>query len=439
MAGENTDRLVGRVTNWLLIAALGALPLFAGAFVFGTEPTSFDEIWGAATWYLANQWQENTFFIPTLIVNLFLGLAFVFVTLHARGKQRWAIDAGVSSQPREVTVVDEARLIQKIRAAIEPELTRPRPSIERVVNAMLALLVDTKGSNLYLKSNSMIADISVRIGMDQIPVSSMPLDLFENVVQRFCVILGINDYVGEGILDFRSSGSTNRIRVAISRGVEGVVVHLRLLDKGSVALSLDELGMSEQILQSFCAALSRAKGLILVNGPVGNGVTTTLYAAAHKIHKDREKLGLIAFLEHVIKQELPFVHQVELGAGRTVDAFLSLLSSGHQVIMVRHIEGEREARVVFEAAAKDHLVLASMDRDDAIEGIIRAVELSDGRTVSNALSFSLGQRLVRRLCPNCRVETSVDVRQRKQLAGIDFSGTFFAPTGCNNCKHTGFV
>jgi general secretion pathway protein E len=174
-----------------------------------------------------------------------------------------------------------------------------------------------------------------------------------------------------------------------------------------------------------------------VGGNPGNGVTTTLYAAIHQIHKDRKLNQGIASLETVVRQELPYVHQTELGGGNAAAIFEGIAAQNHEAILVRHIDGKALAELAVGVAGERAMVVGATPGHNAAELLVSAWELVGTELLVQSQPSALAQRLIIRLCPDCCTPASVLPNQ--QIAGWDFSGEFHAATGCDTCQFTGRV
>lgn len=403
---------------------------------FGAGPASFVEFRQGALWYLNYQFHDNFFFLPLLALTLVLGLVTLVVAVNGRLKFRRAVSRGAVPH-REVAAVDGDRLVRRARAVLEPELNRSTPNVDRIVDLLFSLPLELGASDLSLRPKGMLVEVQLTVGLDQIAISTLPHGLHEKIVERVRKILGADDHAlkTDGDVDFRWSQSHQHFRVELSPTSGGV--GLSIHKEGASGLALADLGMDVATLHGFKEAIGREKGLVLVGGKMGNGVTTTLYAAIHQIHKDRKLPQGIASLERVVQQELPYVHQTELGSGNAAAVLEEIATRRPDVLLLRQVDGQALADLAFEIASERAMVVAATPGQSAAELLVSAWEFVGGDRLAQCHPSVLAQRLIERLCPACA--TAASVLPNQQIAGWDFTGDFQAATGCDTCHFTGNV
>jgi type IV pilus assembly protein PilB len=225
--------------------------------------------------------------------------------------------------------------------------------------------------------------------------------------------------------------------------VYGEKIVIRILDKSSVLLRLDELGFLDDSFRRYEEAYSRPYGAILVTGPTGSGKSTTLYATLNIVNEpDRN----IITVEDPVEYRLPGVNQMQVNpkAGLTfASALRSILRADPNVILVGEIRDHETARIAVEAALTGHLVLSTMHTNDAPSALPRLVEIGvEPYLVASAIDCVVAQRLIRKLCTRCREAYRPSPAELLEVgypeAAVDGIQELFVPVGCPACAKTGF-
>ena len=232
------------------------------------------------------------------------------------------------------------------------------------------------------------------------------------------------------------------LRVSTLPTQAGESIVLRVLDASATRLSLDELGLPADILAGAKAAVSRPNGLFLVTGPTGSGKTTTLYGALQLLNQTELKL-LTA--EDPVEYELEGVMQlgVNPAAGLTfATALRAFLRQDPDVMMIGEIRDLETAQMAIQAALTGHLVLSTLHTNDAPTAIARLLDLGvEPFLVGATLEAVLAQRLVRKICPQCRGPWSPSAAQLQAVGEIGDAmptARYFRGEGCPSCAQTGY-
>ena len=240
-------------------------------------------------------------------------------------------------------------------------------------------------------------------------------------------------------------------RVSLITGGYGETVVIRLLSSQSISLDLSDLGIRDVSLSLIDKSLHKTKGIIITTGPTGSGKTTTLYALLRKLNTPEVK---IITIEDPIEYHLDGVMQTQIDSagGYTFAAALrSLMRQNPNIIMVGEIRDPETAKTAIEASLTGHLVLSTIHANSAAGAIARFAGLGvDRPMLASALECSIGQRLVRRLCPHCKkpITPSAEIwkqtepiweflRERPDLRLPDKS-QFYGPVGCPQCRGIGY-
>lgn len=233
------------------------------------------------------------------------------------------------------------------------------------------------------------------------------------------------------------------IRVSTFPTIYGENVVLRILDQTSPLLKLDDLGFSEEVLEHFKQLIRKTNGIILVTGPTGSGKTTTLYALLNMINSKEKN---IITIEDPVEYRLALIRQTQINpkAGITFATGLrSILRQDPDIIMIGEIRDLDTSEIAMQAALTGHLVLSTLHTNDAPEAISRLVDIGvESYLISSTVMGILAQRLVRTICPDCKVPYQADPKVIKDLGedGLKSKGslTLYRGKGCKNCKQSGY-
>jgi MSHA biogenesis protein MshE len=221
---------------------------------------------------------------------------------------------------------------------------------------------------------------------------------------------------------------------------EGVV--MRLLDQSAGTESLDQLGLPEPLLLKMRALIHRPYGLILVTGPTGSGKTTTLYAALRELNKPEKK---IITVEDPVEYRLPRINQVQVNTKVNLTfarVLRAALRQDPDIIMIGEMRDQETAETGLRAAMTGHLVLSTLHTNDAASTPLRLIDMgAEPYLAASALRAVIAQRLVRKICRECREPYEPDARERGWLAAMERGAeayTFYHGRGCDECNNTGY-
>jgi len=241
----------------------------------------------------------------------------------------------------------------------------------------------------------------------------------------------------DGRIKMRLGGKQIDFRVSTLPTVTGERIVLRILDKGNIVLGLDTIGMPELCLQDFRKAMDYPEGIILVTGPTGSGKTTTLYSALTELKNDDTNIMTI---EDPVEYRLKGVAQIGVHPkiGLTFAAGLRhILRQDPDIIMVGEIRDKETAEIAIQAALTGHLVLSTLHTNDAPSAIVRLVDMGiEPYLISSCVIGVLAQRLVRKICPHCRVSYEPTSHE---LANLQIQAKeLYKGQGCPDCLQSGF-
>jgi len=216
---------------------------------------------------------------------------------------------------------------------------------------------------------------------------------------------------------------------------------LRLLAIETEQLTLRRLGMSKEELETFTEFLGHRQGMILLTGPTGSGKSTTLYAALR--HRLAHHPGRIITVEDPVEFDIVGVAQVEVDSSNRVQfatVLRNILRSDPDVVMIGEIRDSESADIAIKSALTGHLVLSSLHTNSASGVITRLIDMGiEPYQVAATLRLCVAQRLVRRLCPNCRTPRLLSSAEADILGKLEMAGaTVYDPKGCSQCRDHGY-
>ena len=221
----------------------------------------------------------------------------------------------------------------------------------------------------------------------------------------------------------------------------GESIVIRILDKSKVMIKLEELGMHPKNFRKFRDACDAPYGVIFVTGPTGSGKSTTLYAAMNAIKSVKRKMITV---EDPVEYQMSLLQQVQVNpkAGLTfASALKSILRQDPDIIMIGEVRDKETLKIAVEAALTGHLVLSTLHTNDAVSAITRIIDMGvESYLISGALVAIQAQRLIRKLCPSCKVKTEMTDEVRADFEKyIPNEYQFYKAKGCDKCMHTGYA
>jgi type IV pilus assembly protein PilB len=341
-------------------------------------------------------------------------------------------------------IVEELLKLGSERLASTTEQDAP---MIRLVDRIIAEAVNRGASDIHVQPEEKIVRVRLRRDGALSAGYLLPKEIQPALIARFKIVGGMDiaenrrPQGGRGTARIASRQISMRLSSLPTSFGESVVV--RLLDRGGVTLNLQALGFDPATEQAFRGVLERPHGMILVTGPTGSGKTTTLYAALSLINGAESS---IFTLEDPIEYQLAFVRQTQINeaVGLTfAEGLRTLLRQDPDVILVGETRDTETAKLMVRAALTGHLVFSTLHTNDAVGAIPRLVDLGvEPYLLAATLAAVLGQRLVRRLCPKCRVTVPDAAAKLDALSArhkVKFSEqTLWQPGGCADCNNTGY-
>jgi len=318
--------------------------------------------------------------------------------------------------------------------------------IIRLVDLILRQAIENKASDIHIEAFE--SDMVVRYRVDGVLHEAMnpPKNLHPPVISRLKVMANLDlaekRMPQDGRMQLTVGQTTIDFRVSIVPALFGEKVVMRLLDRSSALITLAQLGFDQDNMDRFTHQIHQPHGIILVTGPTGSGKSTTLYAALNGINS---KSINIMTIEDPVEYFLKGINQIQAHPriGLTFATGLrSFLRQDPDVIMVGEIRDTETAEVAIEAALTGHLVLSTLHTNDAVSAITRLTDMAiEPFLLSSCINAILAQRLVRKICDQCREEMPLDAEaiDMWQKFGHDTQTVkMYHGKGCPTCKGTGY-
>ncbi|WP_368263064.1 GspE/PulE family protein, partial [Clostridium disporicum] len=231
------------------------------------------------------------------------------------------------------------------------------------------------------------------------------------------------------------------LRVSILPVVSGEKIVIRILNRSSYKLGKEHLGMNENNLNKLKNIISNPHGIVLVTGPTGSGKSTTLYTVLNELNSDDVN---IVTIEDPVEYTLDGINQVNVNSksGMTFASGLrSILRQDPDIVMIGEIRDEETAQIAIKAAITGHLVLSTLHTNDSASSITRLIDMGiEPYLVSTSICGVIAQRLVRRICPNCKEAYEATDYEKKILIGnIEENLILYKGQGCGHCNGTGYL
>jgi type IV pilus assembly protein PilB len=315
----------------------------------------------------------------------------------------------------------------------------------KIVNLILAQAVKEKASDIHIEPFQHSLKLRYRVDGELILAESPPKALQLAITSRIKILAGLNiaerRVPQDGRFRIKVMGKEVDLRISILPTAHGEKIVIRILDKSSLTGSVDQMGMDQETLGKFKKAIDAPHGMILVTGPTGSGKTTTLYSVLHELNSPQYN---IVTVEDPIEYELIGINQVAVRNDIGLDfasALRSILRQDPDIVMVGEIRDNETADIAVKAALTGHQVLSTLHTNDAAGAITRLDDMGiEPFLISSSVLMSCAQRLVRRVCTNCRDEFVPEPEMFEKLGMKPAKGAvFYQGHGCDRCKNRGYL
>ncbi len=341
---------------------------------------------------------------------------------------------------------------QKVIQTTSAETQKKMTEIEnRVDNTPVVKLINSLITQAYMRRASDIhiepfeEQILVRMRIDGELIECMRLDIstLNSIVSRCKILAGINiaekRIPQDGRIDFDNGDISIDLRVNTLPTIYGEKVNMRLLATEDASLiTLPDLGMPAELFKQFSKIIKAPNGIILVTGPTGSGKSTTLYAVLSELNRPNVNITTV---EDPVEKQIFGVNQVQTNAkaGLTFASGLrAILRQDPDIVMIGEIRDTETAEIAIRAAITGHLVLSTLHTNDAASSIVRLIDMGVAAyMVASSVNCVVAQRLVKKLCPECKRRREVKTEE-SELLRDDTITELYDPVGCPRCGNTGY-
>jgi type IV pilus assembly protein PilB len=315
--------------------------------------------------------------------------------------------------------------------------------VVQYVKSLVVHAVNSRASDIILQPKQSLADLRFRIDGILYRFDPPPKVMISAITTRIKILSGLDisdrRLPQDGRFKVSIGQRTIDIRTSVFPTIYGESVVLRILDASQPLLGLDQLGLVPEDTRNFRELIHHSYGLVLVTGPTGSGKTTTLYTALNEI-KSGEKN--IVTLEDPVEYRLPFIQQTQVNPQiefTFAKGLRSILRQDPDIIMVGEIRDKETAEIAINAALTGHLVLSTLHTNDAVGAIVRLVNMGiEPFLISSALLGVMAQRLIRRICQECRQDQEADKKVLLKLGIKESIHKFYRGKGCPACLESGY-
>ena len=320
--------------------------------------------------------------------------------------------------------------------------------IIRYVNTLIFRAANERASDVHIEPFEDVLKVRFRVDGVLHDIDEQDKRYQAAILSRIKVMANLNiaekRLPQDGRIGIKIAGQDVDIRVSTVPTRYGERIVMRLLDKSSVMLELGTLGLSKTNSTIFRRVIRKSHGIILVTGPTGSGKTTTLYAGLSEINSEDKN---ILTVEDPVEYELKGIGQMQVNPKidfTFASGLRSILRQDPDVIMVGEIRDLETVEIAIQASLTGHLVFSTLHTNDAPGAVTRLLDMGvEPFLISSSLLIVMAQRLVRTLCPQCKVEHSLSVEECRELgfiSGEHIGKIVYAPSegGCSNCQFSGY-
>lgn len=346
------------------------------------------------------------------------------------------------------TVNDVTRLITEVLEM------KKSYRISRILEIILAGAIATGVSDVHLEPEESYVHLRYRLDGVLVDITNLDTDTYKLLLSRIKLISNLKLNVGsaqDGRFSIKIDTQEIEVRTSVLPGAYNESVVMRILNPNAISVPLEDLGIHPKLLTILLKEISKPNGMILNTGPTGSGKTTTLYAFLKKVHVPGIK---IITIENPIEYHLPGIVQTQTDEKKNYTFAEGLRSAVRQdpdIIMIGEIRDEETAEIAVNSALTGHLVFSTLHTNNAAGTFPRLIDLGvNAKTLSSAINIAMAQRLVRKLCSECKKKVEL-AGKNKELVSLILSGItdkqyldgvedthIYESVGCDACNHTGY-
>ncbi|MDR1285777.1 MAG: GspE/PulE family protein [Campylobacteraceae bacterium] len=339
-------------------------------------------------------------------------------------------------------IINEIRREITTSAAENPQESS---GILKLIEAILKTSILSRASDIHIEPTEKNCMVRSRIDGMLAETFMFEKDIYPPLASRVKLLSSMDIAEKRKPQDGRFSakiiGKEYDFRISALPTLFGESIVIRILDKSKIMIKMENLGMHPVNYEKFSRAMRSPYGIILVTGPTGSGKSTTLYAALNAIKSVESK---IITVEDPVEYQLNLVQQVHVNEKANLtfaSALRSILRQDPDIIMIGEIRDQETLRIAVQAALTGHLVFSTLHTNDAISAVTRAIDMGiEPYLISGALVAIEAQRLIRKLCPNCKTKINLPKSMYERIKSfIPEDYTFYKAVGCEKCSQTGYL
>ena len=351
------------------------------------------------------------------------------------------VSRAIDEMQRSIGATEEA--VQAAAGETDDDSAPSAPAI-RLVNSIIERAAAENASDIHLEPRESGMVVRMRIDGVLHKILTVPGNLQNAIISRIKILGNMNiaekRIPQDGRANVRTRGEDIDLRISTLPTTYGEKIVIRLLMKSGRVLTCEGVGLTGDNLAKFRKLIGNSNGVILIVGPTGSGKSSTMYTMIDEINS--EEINLVT-LEDPVEYSMDGVNQVQINekVGMTFASGLrAILRQDPDVISVGEIRDGETAEIAMRAAITGHLVLSTIHTNNAVSTLDRLVDIGvEPYIITNALKGVISQRLVRRVCPECRQEY-IPTAEEKEVVGIpaDKEVKFYRGAGCSECLNTGY-
>jgi len=342
-------------------------------------------------------------------------------------------------------------LVSNVRHELEStadDSSQNSSSILKLINVIITNCIQARASDIHIEPRIKNCIVRARIDGKLSEMFIFEIDIYSPLASRLKLLANLDIAERRKPQDGRFSSTIHLkketeydFRISTLPTIYGESIVMRVLDKSKALVKLEEAGMDALSYKKFSASLKSPFGLILVTGPTGSGKTTTLYGALNEIKSVEDKTITV---EDPVEYRMNGIEQVQVNAKvglSFADALRSILRQDPDKIMIGEIRDFETLEIAIKAALTGHLVISTLHTNDAISAITRMSDMGvPSYLISGAVVAIQAQRLVRKICPYCKVEDHLPLEVRQTYNNyIPEHIKIYKGQGCKECNHTGYI
>ncbi len=357
-----------------------------------------------------------------------------------------AVVMSTSAALNDLNTEGEAEMFSNKKAAADEDVVAENdvvnnPSV-RLVDSIIREAVPYRASDIHIEPFEKVVKVRYRIDGDLQERAEFPINSYSAICARIKIMAGLDiaerRIPQDGRIDMVIGGKEFDFRVSSLPTMFGEKFVIRVLDKTSFRFTREDLGFTEHENVYINKMLSKPHGIILLTGPTGCGKSTTLYSFLKEVNTSAVN---IVTVEDPVEYVMHGINQTQVNAKANMTfatALRSILRQDPDIIMIGEMRDEETAEIAVRAAITGHLVFSILHTNDATGAITRLEDMGIADyLVADALVGVIAQRLVKRLCPECRRRSKTTPKEM-QILGIDEPISIYRPQGCQFCNHTGY-